>query len=220
MPAKNAKDLQNWNNENPDKKTYVRYSTENNEIIVYFCDEEGREMTAIRTLMSDEKNRPHGKVFASYNPEKPYGECLGAYIAQLTLQTLKGWGPMLYDCLIVLAGEKGVTADRTVVTPEAARVWKTYYESRRSELETVPLDLDGMLTPDNPDDDCMSMHKEIAEYDDITYIAINNVYKNNRISTLLELQNLGLIYKNLSENRKLKSFIREIIKRTLRQLRY
>lgn len=224
MPAKNAKDLQNWNNENPDKKTYVRYSTENDEIIVYFCDEKGDELTAIRSMISDEKNRPHGKIRAFYDPGKPFGECLGAYIVKLTSQTLKGWGPMLYDCLIVLAGEKGVTPDRVLVTSEAAFVWKTYFEKRKSQLKTIALDLDGTLTPDNPDDDCTSSHKTMAELnseeiDDITLNAINNVFKDKGISTLSELQNSGLVYNNLSESRKLKSFIRETIKRTLRQLR-
>ena len=178
MPAKNAKDLQNWNNENPDKKTYVRYSTENDEIIVYFCDEKGDELTAIRSMISDEKNRPHGKVFANYNPEKPYGECLGAYIVQLTSQTLKGWGPMLYDCLIVLAKDKGVTPDRKLVTPAAAFVWKTYFKDRKNELAIQPLNIVD-IPKKNKKDDCVSGHKvqaslEGEEIDDTTFNAINN----------------------------------------------
>lgn len=64
--------------------------------------------------------------------------CLGAYIIYQS-KAAKGFGPLLYDLALEIAGTRGVTADRGSVSTDASNVWKYYYE-KRSDVTKKPLD--------------------------------------------------------------------------------
>lgn len=199
MPAKTAQDLKSWNKNNPSQKTYIQHSNDGNTITVYFCDEEGKELTAIRAFMSGQEQRPHGKIHAvKIKPSDGIGECRGAYVIKITHQTLEGWGPMLYDCVITLAGESGLTPDRASITPEATNVWKIYY-NKRSDVKKEPLDIDGEKN-DDKSDDCESLHSILSasnpelEAGSPTLDIVNHVYYDAGIPTLHNLESMDLIF--------------------------
>jgi hypothetical protein len=207
MPAKTPKDLNDWNKENPEQKTFVSYTNDENIIRVYYCDEQGKELTAVRSFMSGEESRPHGKIYAvKIKPSDGMGECLGAYTIKQTFQTRESWGPLLYDCVMVLAGDSGLTPDRAIITPAATNVWKVYARKREAQGDVTsrPLDVDefNRTTPDDPKDDCESLHSTLsADNPELasgspTLDIVNRVYYNKNISTLSELENMKLIFKS------------------------
>ena len=98
------------------------------------------------------------------NFKKSKTGCLGAFIVQLTFDTTKGWGPMLYDVAMEYASIKGsgLTPDRTSVSRNAQKVWD-YYLNRRNDVDPKQLDADDesvqdfdlkKLTPEIEEDDC------------------------------------------------------------------
>jgi hypothetical protein len=198
MPAYLAKELKDYNDKNPNKKVFVRTFKDGDKLTASYCDENGRDLSALSSLLSDESDRPHGKITAvSINPSD--GICRNAYKILVTEQTLSGWGPMLYDCILVLAGDRGVTPDRANITPEAVRVWQIYYNNRKSDVKTLPLDIN-KSTPD-PEDDCVSDHEtfgvignpQLKEKGILNIV--NQVYYDSGIKTLSNLESFGLVYK-------------------------
>jgi len=78
--------------------------------------------------------------------------CLGAYII-FQSEATKGYGPLLYDVAIEVAGNHGVTADRDSVSPDASNVWEYYYKNR-SDISKKPLDDIENPKTQTKDDDC------------------------------------------------------------------
>ena len=193
MPAKTAADLKNFNDKNPDEKTFVKITNTGSNLVVYFCDESGRETES-------GSSRPYGKIQAS-NVDASDGECRNAFKVRLTSDTLSGWGPMLYDCLITSAGQRGITPDRMSITPDAVRVWKIYYNQRQSDVNSLPLDITGTLTPNDKSDDCISDHETLGSFENPdlrnkdTLDVVNRVYYDNGIPTVPDLEKLNLVYK-------------------------
>lgn len=219
MPAFLATELKSYNDKNPAKKVFVKTSKSEDELTASYCDENGRELSALSALLSDESDRPHGKITA-VSVKQSDGVCRNAYKILVTEQTLSGWGPMLYDCILVLAGNRGITPDRSNITPAAVRVWQIYYNKRKSDVKTLPLDIDNS-TPE-PEDDCVSNHKNYGvienpqlENKEILNV-VNQVYYDNGIKTLENLQNLGLSYKPKAKTEPLnllelyQSFLQEV----------
>jgi len=63
---------------------------------------------------------------------------LGAYVI-FQSEATKGYGPLLYDLAIEIAGNHGVTADRGSVSSDASNVWEYYYKNR-NDITKKPLD--------------------------------------------------------------------------------
>jgi len=65
----------------------------------------------------------------------------------------KGYGILLYDVLLSIAGKKGLMPDRSSVSNAAKKVWEYYFTNRKSEIETKPIDdEDDPLTKPKTDD--------------------------------------------------------------------
>ena len=104
-----------------------------------------------------------------------YGGCIdNVFLINTANVNIKGWGPMLYDVLIERLAEDGIaiTADRSLVSEDAWKVWSYYFIRRRNEFDLIRMDVDtdsmekyyGMdkdqwpfkqLTPNDTSDDCL-----------------------------------------------------------------
>ena len=95
------------------------------------------------------------------------------YVVDNTAVTIDGYGPMLYDVLMEVLSQKNIalTADRSLVSEDAWKVWRYYINNRKSELQLIRMDVhdDTMenyfgddpekwpfkqLTPNDKSDDC------------------------------------------------------------------
>ena len=103
-----------------------------------------------------------------------YGGCIdNAFLINTANVNIKGWGPMLYDVLIERLAEDNIaiTADRSLVSEDAWKIWNYYITNRKSEFEIIRLDVSGesmekyygsrdqwpfkQLTPNDTSDDCL-----------------------------------------------------------------
>jgi hypothetical protein len=120
------------------------------------------------------------------------GNCLGAYEVILSGTDREGLGPLLYDIAMEIAGDAGIMSDRSMVSPEARRVWKFYLNSRpdvtSDQLDSIP----GTLTPYDEEDDCkQSSAREDAEgWQDSP---LSKVYRKRGTPTIDRLMELGAI---------------------------
>jgi len=115
--------------------------------IVYYSDAQGKY---IRGHKAQALGIPHGMVrfVAPVGPGRP--ACLYAWMVDLS-EAAPGWGPLLYDVAIELAGKDGLMADRDSLSDEAYDVWR-YYQDNRSDVRKKQLDdVDDTLTPDAED---------------------------------------------------------------------
>ena len=62
-----------------------------------------------------------------------------------------GWGPMLYDIIIELAGSSGVMPDRQSLSKDAYNIWQYYMNSRSDVVKKQLDDERNTLTPDEED---------------------------------------------------------------------
>lgn len=105
------------------------------------------------------KNRA-GEVQAS--PGKGRGLCSGAYeVMWADAEGAPGFGPMLYDIAMELAGDKGLMCDRRSVSGDAGRVWEYYLNNRP---DVIAKQLDDASRPflqdpgeNDPSDDCQQI---------------------------------------------------------------
>ena len=73
-----------------------------------------------------------------------YGGCIdNVFLINTANVNIKGWGPMLYDVLIERLAEDdiAITADRSLVSEDAWKVWNFYMNKRRSEFELIRMDV-------------------------------------------------------------------------------
>jgi len=107
---------------------------------------------------------PKGMLaFRKMQWSKTNGPCANAWEVAFA-NAAKGWGALLYEIALELAGEDGLVPDRFSVSEYAKAVWDKY--ETRGDVEAVQLDVikhaqswKGMqppeqLTPDKPEDDC------------------------------------------------------------------
>jgi hypothetical protein len=92
-----------------------------------------------------------------------HGQCANAWEIAYSSAS-KGWGALLYEVALELAGVDGLVPDRFVVSKDAKSVWDKY--EARSDVKSVQLDVirgsvswkgfhpPEQITPDKPEDDC------------------------------------------------------------------
>ena len=120
-------------------------------IEVFYSDREGF------VLPYESDSMPYGQI--SMDMETQMADefpCMGAFMVAYS-DAAKGWGPLLYDICIEVATMLvgGLVSDRTIVSPEAYRVWDIYNTSR-GDVEKIQLDDEAStLTPDIEEDDCL-----------------------------------------------------------------
>ena len=111
-------------------------------IRVVMVDEDGIEF--------DEGEQFYGYVTAVKPKKAIHGPCLDAYIIGQTYAA-SGWGPMMYDIAMELAGEDGLTPDREKLSSDAYSVWNYYLNSRESVVTKQLDDLKNTITGDEED---------------------------------------------------------------------
>jgi len=87
--------------------------------------------------------------------------CDGAWTVDLTEQTRKGWGPMLYQVAIeltTLRGGRGLAPDRYDLTDEAASVWGKFWAGASDGVQSHQLDSEWNTLTGNPEDNCEHDH--------------------------------------------------------------
>ncbi len=106
---------------------------------------------------------PDGMVsFARTSGRGAWGHCLRTSV-MVGAMASSGWGPLLYDVAIEVAGARGLAADRESLSQDAYDVW-FYYMNSRPDVQKIQLDsLDNELTPDDADN-CTT--KVAREFDD------------------------------------------------------
>lgn len=251
MPALGPYDLLNFNEGQEDKnKVYIKINKYTNMVIVKFVDANGKALidsTNAKVLnyygeepeQLDKTNNPLGRRLHKSNKvpfpwgevtmlaakKKKDGQCLDSWIIGASYAN-KGWGPLLYDILLQIAGKRGLTTDRGLVSPDAVKVWMKYFDER-SDILKKPLDPIakpgdiGQLTPKIPEDDCVSSHAlrptwnsnvENPETNKKILSVVNYVYYGMKLKTIQKLEKLNLIWDNiLKENiiDKVREFILE-----------
>jgi 5'(3')-deoxyribonucleotidase len=150
----------------------------------------------IRVYFSNNSAGINGSV--SIKQPTHSNECLNAFIVTDSGAT-KGFGPLLYDIAIEVAGNKGVSPDRVSVSKSASAVWEYYYNNR-PDITKTPLD-----DRDNPktlpkEDDC-DFHASRAQ-GSISFISdtpeikrpwLNYVYYSNGQATIEKLKKANKI---------------------------
>ena len=111
---------------------------------VYFSDESGGR------LRPSKGAEIYGYVGAEpLDPSRGFGDCLGAYVV-IGSGATHGWGPMLYDVAMEVAGDAGMMADRQSLSKDAFNVWQVYMS--RDDVQKKQLDDErNTLTPDEED---------------------------------------------------------------------
>jgi hypothetical protein len=164
-------------------------------IVAELADEDGRAF--------DEGEQIYGYVSAVKPKKAMHGPCLDAYIIGQTYAQ-SGWGPMMYDLAMELAGANGLTPDRESLSKEAYSVWD-YYLKSRSDVEAKQLDdLKNTITGDE-EDNCNPKsagdHSKLVKYAPIkplrkkglTASPVMKAYVKKDKATLAALEKLGKI---------------------------
>ena len=164
-------------------------------IKVVLVDEDGVEF--------DEGEQFYGYVSAIKPKKAMHGPCLDAYIIGQTYAQ-SGWGPMMYDLAMELAGADGLTPDRENLSKEAYSVWD-YYLKSRSDVEAKQLDdLKNTITGDE-EDNCNPKsagdHSKLVKYGRLKIMRkkglmaspVMKAYVKKNKSALKALEELGKI---------------------------
>tara|TARA_Y100000310_G_scaffold320805_1_gene377620 strand:- start:76 stop:702 length:627 start_codon:yes stop_codon:yes gene_type:complete len=115
--------------------------------------------------------------------------CLGAYIVTQSTAPA-GFGPLLYDITLELAGKNGVTPDRAFVSDDAFRVWD-YYLNNRNDIRKAQLDdPDNTLTPQDKDN-CEQESNIDHDPDNWDISPISKVYYKDNQDILNQLRDSG-----------------------------
>jgi len=82
-------------------------------------------------------------------------QCLSAFEVERTnTRQAPGFGPLLYDIAMEIAGEEGIMGDRMLVSDDAERVWRFYLNSR-PDVKAIQLDRNyPEQFTDTEEDDC------------------------------------------------------------------
>lgn len=154
----------------------------------------------------------------SYGPiDLPYhGNCNKAWmVADIFIERgipkYHGLGPVLYDIGIEVAGDRGLTPDRTITSEEARSVWN-HYLALRPDVKPIPLDYidKPFITPGNEYDDCVQSQYLNDMFptdplhdpgkDQISQIKYRSHWSTNRYvkkpyndNTISELERLGIL---------------------------
>jgi len=145
-----------------------------------------------------------GRVaFRKTNSERPTGPCDGAWEVFYS-RASKGWGSLLYEVALELAGPDGLVPDRFSVSADAKSVWDKY--ETRGDVKVVRLDViknsrswetEGLpspeqVTPDRPEDDCEQMSAvNYGGIDGWQDVSLSRKYVKQNTSVLDALQGAG-----------------------------
>ena len=175
-------------------------------IQVEFVDEDGRSFDEASPELGVEGAEIYGYVSAVKPKKAIHGPCLDVYIIGRTAAR-KGWGPMLYDIAMEVAGEDGLSADRESLSDEAYNVWN-YYLKRRPDVTAKQLDdLDNTLTPGESEDNCNPSsaedHSKLLKYAPVKSLRkkglkdspVMKAYVKNNRDTIETLQKMGKLKK-------------------------
>jgi hypothetical protein len=118
-------------------------------------------------------------AITAYKANPGTSECLGAYIVEGS-SAPAGFGPLLYDIMMELAAESGLTPDRSLVSAPALHIWD-YYLNNRDDIEKKQLDDADSPRTQPTEDDCDMSAAKYAENDEEWYnSSLSKVYyKNN-----------------------------------------
>jgi hypothetical protein len=105
---------------------YVTIEKMKDGLIVFFSDPLGQLI-----------DNPISGIIEAYEPDEMTGPCDGALVVRRAFVT-GGFGPMLYDIMMEVAGDRGLTMDRDTLTGEAFRIWD-YYKNKRPDVDAIPL---------------------------------------------------------------------------------
>ena len=163
--------------------TFVAVETASDMIRVFFSDADG-----------DQDESPLRGEVEVYAPASDTGPCLGAFIVGRAFVE-SGWGPLLYDVAMEVAGKRGLTPDRHKVSPDAERVWR-YYQTSRSDVTIKQLDFAPKgpehLTP-TPKDDCEQKARPVQTEEDLLGSPLTKVYYAKGKPTLRALDRAKLL---------------------------
>ena len=143
-------------------------------------------------------NELDGVVTMVYSGGPGEGDCLYAYMVNFS-RADEGWGPLLYDVAMEVAGESGLIADRDSLTAEAFAVWE-YYMKSRSDVKKKQLDdMNNTLTQDEEDNcetDTALRGKPEDEFgeDELLDSPVMKVYT-KETSTIEKLDAMGKLFK-------------------------
>lgn len=167
---------------------------------------------------AEPKNKPvmpWGTVSCKRNYKSFEYSCHNAWFLSVS-EAAKGYGPLLYDCLLAVLGKSGIglVTDRALVSPSAANVWANYLTTR-PDVEKKPLDFTHS-TPETTDD-CFASHHDDPDWNswtedpkrtekqsdeeyekqkqkhELMRQAVTYAYFDNGITTLNDLKSAGLI---------------------------
>jgi hypothetical protein len=92
---------------------------------------EDNESSKVIVSMIDHHDKVVAKIVIQNDERIPCVEALSVE----SVFAPKGYGPMLYDLAMELAGEKGIYSDRVAVSSAAQKIWE-FYEHRRNDVES------------------------------------------------------------------------------------
>jgi hypothetical protein len=162
------------------KNIYVTIREGDDSTTVHYADYLGRR------LVPDKGAGIYGYVEIKKWTAEP---CLGAYMVIGSLAT-HGWGPMLYDVAMEIAGDAGLMADRQSLSKDAFSVWQHYMT--RGDVQQKQLDDPGnTLTPDG-EDNC-EMDTAIQR-SGLTMADLSNNWNDEKTAELLKNSPLMKVY--------------------------
>ena len=103
-----------------------------------------------------------GILVAKRDPKKPMGPCSEAWEVSWA-KAAPGWGPLMYNVMLELVGDSGLTPDRSSVSEDALGVWSKFKAGESPGVESEPLDdMYNSRTEDVEKDNCV--HRSSREH--------------------------------------------------------
>lgn len=139
----------------PDGVKIIISAQDEESMHAFYAYDDEHDYAGRRILSNDRNGLPYGNIEFG-KPLNYQGKCLDGFLIIQTSDTLKGWGPLLYDVVIEYCSMKagGLLSDRSDVSPAAKNVWN-YYLNNRKDVKHKQLDnLKNELTPTEKDN-CM-----------------------------------------------------------------
>lgn len=165
-------------------------------IEVFYSDRTGN------VLSYEDESIPYGMISMDMQTQMSDDfPCMEAYMVAYS-DASEGWGPLLYDVCIEVATIKagGLVSDRTIVSPEAYRVWDIY-STKRGDVKKVQLDDEAnTLTPDIEEDNCLqNVAFQYADKKGISWneTPVSKLYRKEP-TRIRELETAGRLIKNVN----------------------
>lgn len=173
---------------------------------------------SLRRLNEPESKKPlfpWGSVSCKTNYEKEKFHCHNAWFISVS-EAAQGYGPMLYDCLLVTLSAHGIgiAPDRSLVSSQASKIWLRYYEDR-PDVDSKQMTIKKADDTHNNEEDCWSDHRHVPAWNtwmkrpgtrshnyhelkqkrDKVVTAVNSAYFDKGITVVSDLEKAGLLIK-------------------------